>query len=136
MDVANIPNDLIVRPITECERSRWIELCNEHHYLGFKGCFGYSIAYCACVGSKWVALLSWGSCALTLKPRDEWIGWSTELRKVRSNWIVNNNRFVTTMRNLSIGIMRLGGSSSNIAEGIRESGWNRRGNALRAIGLS
>jgi predicted transposase YbfD/YdcC len=42
---------------------------------------------------------------------------------------------MATMRNLSIGIMRLGGKS-NIAEGLRDTAWGKRSEALRAIGLS
>jgi len=86
--------DITVKPITKTERPQWIELCNQHHYLGFKGSFGYSVLYCACIGDRWVALLSWGACALALKARDDWIGWSSELREVRSNLVVNNNRFL------------------------------------------
>ena len=87
-------NDLVVRPVVGHERERWASLCREHHYLGFKGCFGYSIQYCATIGDEWAALLSWGSCALHLKARDEWIGWSPALREVRSNLVINNNRFL------------------------------------------
>lgn len=94
MDSVNFKTNLVVRPIARHERDRWIQLCNEYHYLGFKGCFGYSILYCACVGDQWVGLLSWGSCALKLKSRDDWIGWSSALREARSNLVINNNRFV------------------------------------------
>jgi predicted transposase YbfD/YdcC len=94
VDLSVISKSLNVRPIAAHERDRWISLCNEHHYLGFKGSFGYSMLYCACIGEEWIALLSWGSCALKLKSRDDWIGWSPELREVRSNLVVNNNRFV------------------------------------------
>lgn len=94
MDSSSLKNKLIVRPIAQHERDLWIRLCNEHHYLGYKGSFGYSILYCACIGDEWVALLSWAACAFRLKSRDDLIGWSPALREVRSNLIVNNNRFV------------------------------------------
>ena len=94
MDTSFLHQNLIVRPIARHERDLWILLCNEHHYLGFKGSFGYSLLYCASIGGEWVALLSWGACAFKLKPRDDLIGWSPELREVRSNLIVNNNRFL------------------------------------------
>ena len=42
---------------------------------------------------------------------------------------------MATMRNLSIGIMRLGGES-NIASGLRDTAWGKKSEALRAIGLS
>ena len=44
-------------------------------------------------------------------------------------------RVMATIRNLSIGIMRLGGATSNIAEGLRDNGWENKSHALRAIGL-
>lgn len=103
--------EVTVRPITKNERPRWIELCQKNHYLGFKGSFGYSVLYCACVGEQWVALISWGACALALKSRDEWIGWSPALREVRSNLVVNNNRFLIlpgiNVKNLASRILAL-----------------------------
>jgi len=83
-----------VRPILADERKRWIELCQQHHYLGYSGSFGYQILYCAHVDGHWVGLLAWSACALALKSRDEWIGWSSAMREVRSNLIVNNSRFL------------------------------------------
>lgn len=94
MDASDLERRLIVRPIVDDERERWLQLCKEFHYLGFKGCFGYSILYSALVDDEWAALLSWGSCALSLKHRDEWIGWSKAAREVRSNLVINNNRFL------------------------------------------
>lgn len=83
-----------IRAVSAEERSRWIELCNAHHYLGFKGCFGYSILYCAVYKGKWVGLLSWSASALALKMRDEWIGWTPSMRLARSNLVLNNSRFL------------------------------------------
>ena len=76
---------------------------------------------------------------------------------IRSHWAIeNSNHYVrdvtfqedasrirsgaapqamATMRNLAIGIMRLGGKS-NMAEGLRDSAWGKKSGALRAIGIS
>jgi hypothetical protein len=44
-------------------------------------------------------------------------------------------RLMATMRNLSIGVMRLGGEN-NIAKGLRDTSWGRKSDALRAMGLA
>jgi len=85
-----------VRPILPNERRQWIELCQAHHYLGYSGSFGYQILYCAHIDNTWVGLLAFSACALALKSRDDWIGWSPAMRSVRSNLIVNNSRFLVT----------------------------------------
>jgi predicted transposase YbfD/YdcC len=86
---------ITVRPVTREERQRWISLCNSHHYLGFSGIFGHTILYCAHTNKdEWLALLSWSGCALNIKARDEWIGWSSEQQRVRSNFVINNSRFL------------------------------------------
>jgi len=83
-----------IRPIRPSERKKWVELCDHHHYLGFKGCFGYHIFYCATIDEEWIALLSWSASSLKNKDRDDWIGWSPELRTMRSNLVINNSRFL------------------------------------------
>jgi predicted transposase YbfD/YdcC len=90
----NIFNQLFVRPITQNERDAWIAACNKYHYLGFKGTFGFSVLYAAYIGNQVAALLSWSACALALRDRDKWIGWSLRAREARSNLIINNSRFV------------------------------------------
>lgn len=54
-----LQNSLTIRPVRTSERDRWAQLCNEQHYLGFKGTYGYSILY--------VGLLR---CAFGLSARD------------------------------------------------------------------
>jgi len=76
------------------QRKKWISICNNHHYLGFKGVYGFSILYFITFKDQWIALLSWSSCALALKSRDDLIGWNPELRTVRSNLVLNNSRFL------------------------------------------
>jgi len=89
-----LQNSLIVRPIKTDERDRWVKLCNEHHYLGFKGTFGYSILYVAVFDGEWVGLISWSASALSLASRDELIGWSPALKQAKSNLVINNSRFL------------------------------------------
>jgi predicted transposase YbfD/YdcC len=89
-----LQNSLIVRPIKTDERDRWVKLCNEHHYLGFKGTFGYSILYVAIFDGEWVGLISWSASALSLASRDELIGWSAALKQAKSNLVINNSRFL------------------------------------------
>ena len=94
MGTKKLQNRLTVRPIKTSERDRWFQLCNEHHYLGFKGTYGYSILYVAIFDGEWVGLISWSASALALASRDELIGWSVALKQAKSNLVINNSRFL------------------------------------------
>ena len=50
-------NQIKVRPIRLDERSRWKNLCDKHHYLGFDKKFGHQILYCVEYNDNWVGLM-------------------------------------------------------------------------------
>lgn len=84
-----------VRLVTSTrDRARFKRLMAEQHYLGWGQPVGETLMYVAVVGRKWVALLVFGAAAYALKNRDEWIGWLTEQRQERLNFIVQNRRFL------------------------------------------
>lgn len=83
-----------MRPIFREEEGLWDHLMATHHYLGFRQLVGESLKYVAIMDGRWVALLGWGAAALACGPRDEWIGWSPELRWRRLRFLTNNQRFL------------------------------------------
>lgn len=85
---------LLVRIIRPEEESRWNQLMNTHHYLGFRQLVGESIKYIAEINGKWVALMGWGTAAFKCGVRDEWIGWSREQQWSRLLFVANNLRFL------------------------------------------
>jgi hypothetical protein len=87
-------SSLVVRPIEPEEETRWKQLMDEHHYLGFRQLVGESMKYVAELNGQWVALLGWGTAAFKCASRDEWIGWSREQQWRRLIFITNNSRFL------------------------------------------
>lgn len=87
-------SDLVVRPITFEEKSRWIELMDAHHYLGFRQLVGTYICYVAELHGEWVSLLGWSWAAMKCGVRDQWIGWDETLKWKRLKHVLNNTRFL------------------------------------------
>jgi hypothetical protein len=69
-------------------------LLRAHHYLGFRGVVGESLAYVAEVDGRWLALLVWAAAALRCEPRDAWIGWHPTVAWQRLPLVANNVRFL------------------------------------------
>jgi hypothetical protein len=84
--------DVIVRPITAGEVDRFNTLLGEHHWLGHR-LTGQVMRYVASVDRLWVALIGFGSAALSCSARDRYVGWSREQRYTRLPHVVNNQRF-------------------------------------------
>jgi predicted transposase YbfD/YdcC len=83
---------LVVRLVRGYEVPRFNALLDEHHFLGHH-LFGQVLRYVATEGDDWVALLGFGSAALSLRPRDDYIGWSEEQKLRRLRYVANNQRF-------------------------------------------
>jgi predicted transposase YbfD/YdcC/GNAT superfamily N-acetyltransferase len=83
---------LAVRLITQSEIARFNELLDQHHYLGHH-LVGRVLRYVACEDDEWVALLGFGSPALSLRPREDFIGWSEQAKLRRLRFVLNNQRF-------------------------------------------
>lgn len=66
-----------------------------HHYLGFRGPVGETIAYQVRdrLGRD-VACVLFGAAAWKVSPRDAWIGWTSERRAQGIQRIANNSRFL------------------------------------------
>lgn len=73
----------------------WNDLMDRHHYLGSGPLCGAQLRYL--IRSKkhgWIGALSFSSAAWSVRPRDQWIGWSREKREKNLNQVVANSRFL------------------------------------------
>jgi hypothetical protein len=67
----------------------------EHHYLGYSGPVGESMAYLVRDRQgRDLACALFGAAAWKTKPRDLWIGWDADARARRLSLLANNHRFL------------------------------------------
>lgn len=71
--------------------ARFNEMLDEHHYLGHH-LVGRILRYVACENDEWVALVGFGSPALSLRAREEFIGWSEQAKSRRLRFVLNEPR--------------------------------------------
>jgi len=88
-------NHVTVRPARKDEEPRCERLLNRHHYLGAPRPVGERLYYVA-QGPQggWMAVLLFCAAAKHLKPREQWIGWTSEQRRRRLGLVANNARFL------------------------------------------
>jgi hypothetical protein len=98
---------LVVRPVDPGEIDRFDALLDEHHWLG-RGLVGETLRHIAEIDGTWVALVGYGSAALTVSARDRFIGWSPAVRYRRLRFVTNNQRFC----------LLPGGRVANLASGV------------------
>lgn len=72
----------------------WNAYIQRHHYLGHQLLPGAQLRYFVRAADQVIALLSFGASAWKIKPRDEFIGWTSEQRPRNLHLIVNNARFL------------------------------------------
>jgi len=72
----------------------WNEYIERYHYLGHKPLPGAQLRYFVYTQNQAIALLGFGAAAWQTAPRDLFIGWSHEQRKMNLHLIVNNARFL------------------------------------------
>jgi hypothetical protein len=114
---------LVVRPVDPGEIDRFDTLLDEHHWLG-RGLIGETLRHIAEIDGTWVALVGYGSAALTVSARDRFIGWSPAVRYRRLRFVTNNQRFCLLpagrIANLASGV--LGASLKRLSRDF-ESSW-------------
>ena len=79
------------------QRDLFKMLLGKHHYLGYAMPFGARLQYLVYVNKpdrEVVGCVQFSSPAWRMRPRDEWIGWTEERRKIALQHIVNNSRFL------------------------------------------
>jgi hypothetical protein len=77
------------------DEPRILHLLERYHYLGYTFTIGENIRYIIRDGKgRILAVAVWGSPALQITLRDQWIGWDRAARKSRLSMVVNNARFL------------------------------------------
>ena len=70
-------------------------LVSQYHYLGFRTTVGENIKYMVFDREQNpLACLLFGSAAWKCAPRDDFIGWNVETRKINLKFVTNNMRFL------------------------------------------
>ena len=87
---------LLTRVDSKEQRQLWYEYVDRYHYLGYQLPFGAQLRYFIKAGATHDILgcFQFSSPAWKMAPRDRWIGWSDEQRKVKLQKIINNSRFL------------------------------------------
>lgn len=77
------------------DRTTFSRYLSQHHYLGYRGAVGESLAYLVrdCQGRD-LACVLFGAAAWKTKPRDAWIGWDDDTRARRLSFVADNHRFL------------------------------------------
>jgi len=101
----------------------WNEFIDRYHYLGYTPLPGAQIRYFVKSGDQILALLGFGAAAWKTAPRDNYIGWNTEVRGKNLHLVVNNARFLILpwVRSQNLASRILSGVSKRIA-----SDWEAR----------
>ena len=81
-----------MRLVRADEVVRFNALLDEHHFLGHH-LFGRVLRYVATIEDEWVALVGFGSAALSVTARDRFIGWSPATKHRRLRYVANNQRY-------------------------------------------
>ncbi len=84
--------DVVVRPVAFGETGRFNAELDAHHWLGHR-LTGQVLRYVAELDGRWVAVLGFGSAALSCAARDSFIGWTREQQYARLIHVANNQRF-------------------------------------------
>jgi hypothetical protein len=87
-------DQVTVRLIDPEERERYDALMEQEHYLGKDNAVGQVLRFVAEYQGAWVALLTFCSAALHLKPRDRFLHWLARQVSQRRHLIAQNSRFL------------------------------------------
>jgi len=69
-------------------------LVEAHHYLGYTQPVGEHLKFMVYAGTRPVACFAWSSAPRHLGPRDRFIGWSAETRRINIRFVAYNTRFL------------------------------------------
>jgi hypothetical protein len=88
-------DEVVVRLVVgQAQRRRHDGLLERDHYLHNDKAIGRVLRYVAEYRGQWVAVLTFCSAALHLKPRDRFLHWSARQAKERRHLIAQNSRFL------------------------------------------
>lgn len=90
-----LPLQLEPVPPRHPDRPLFSGYLSQHHYLGYSGPVGESLAYLVRdrLGRD-LACVLFGAAAWKTKPRDAWIGWDSDTRARNLSLLANNHRFL------------------------------------------
>ena len=78
------------------ERARFDAVLDEHHWLGHR-LVGETVRHAVVAADgTWLAVLGYGSAALSCRPRDSFIGWDRSQQYRRLRYVAGNQRFCVT----------------------------------------
>ena len=103
----------LTRVDSQEQRQLWYEYVDRYHYLGYQLPFGAQLRYFIKAGATHDILgcFQFSSPAWKMAPRDRWIGWTDEQRKVNLQKIINNSRFLifpwVEVKNLASSVLAL-----------------------------
>jgi hypothetical protein len=80
--------------LTKSDSLLWNAYIQRHHYLGHQLMPGAQLRYFIRAAGHIVAALGFGASAWKVKPRDQFIGWTTHQRQRNLHLIINNARFL------------------------------------------
>lgn len=87
--------EVVVRLVNDnTERRRHDELIEREHYLHNASAIGRVLRYVAEYRGEWIAVLTFCSAALHLKPRDRFLHWPARQVKERRHLLAQNSRFL------------------------------------------
>jgi hypothetical protein len=79
---------------SDSARRRFDALLKREHYLHNPNSIGRVLRYVASYRGRWVAILTFCSASLHLKPRDQFLNWSARQVRERRHLIAQNSRFL------------------------------------------
>ena len=88
---------LDLRPVVRGTRESklWNEFVARYHYLGYRTLVGAQMRYAVHDRDGWpLAMLGFSTAAWKLAPRDNFIGWTRQLREKNLPFVVDNPRFL------------------------------------------
>jgi hypothetical protein len=103
----------LLRVKDQQQRQLWYEYIDRYHYLGYQLPFGAQLRYFinSDATGDMLGCFQFSSPAWKMAPRDQWIGWSDEQRKVNLQKIINNSRFLifpwVEVKNLASSVLAL-----------------------------
>jgi hypothetical protein len=121
-DLAPIELD-IVDSKTRHLSNKWNTYTDRYHYLGYRATSGHQIRYLISSKGKDLALFNFSSPAWKVHCRDQFIGWSAEVRTQNLRYIINNSRFLILpwVRSKNLASWILGAVRRRV-----QSDWNER----------
>ena len=76
------------------EEALFNSLIQTHHYLGYRQPVGEHLKFLVSAGPRPVACFAWSSAPRHLGPRDRFIGWSAQARRMNIRFVAYNSRFL------------------------------------------